>query len=80
MKNILTFAALAAGALVLTACGGTTEEAPAAEPIAEETVAADPMATETMTPEEEANANLDKYDENGNPIVLGAVPTEAPAR
>lgn len=63
MKKIVTFAAVAAGALALSACGGKTEEAPAAEPTAdamapaEETPAADPAA--------EAVNDLDP---TGNPI------------
>jgi hypothetical protein len=48
MRKILTCAALAAGALTLSACGEKAEEAPAAEPTAEmmapveETPAVDP--------------------------------------
>lgn len=61
MKKIVTFAAVAAGALALSACGGKTEEAPEAEPtvdaMAEETPAADP-----------AEAAAEGLDPTGNPI------------
>lgn len=58
MKKIVTFAALAAGALALAACGAKKEEE-AAAPMAEETVAAEetPIAVPT-----------DPVDETGNPI------------
>jgi hypothetical protein len=65
MKKIVTFAAVAAGALALSACGGKTEEAPAAEPTAE---------TEAMAPAEETPAAdpaaeaTDTLDPTGNPI------------
>jgi hypothetical protein len=61
MKKIVTFAAVAAGALALSACGGKTEEAPAAEPTAE---------TEAMAPAEETPAAeaTDSLDPTGNPI------------
>lgn len=61
MKKIVTFAAVAAGALALSACGGKTEEAPEAEPtvdaMAEETPAVDP-----------AEAAAEGLDPTGNPI------------
>lgn len=63
MKKILTCAALAAGALALSACGGKTEEAPAAEPTAE---------TETMAPEtpavDPAEAAAEGNEATNNPI------------
>lgn len=67
MKKILTCAALAAGALALSACGGKTEEAPAAEPTAAETMAPDTMAPETpaVDPAEAAAAG---NDATNNPI------------
>lgn len=69
MKKIVTFAALAGGALVLAACGGKTEEAPAAEPAAEETVAADAMmADDAMAEDAAAAAAAEGTDPNGNPI------------
>ncbi len=58
MKTILTFAALAGGALVLAACGGQAEESPAAEPTADE----------MMAPAEETPAAEDALDPTGNPI------------
>lgn len=57
MKKIITFAALAGSALVLTACGGKAEEAPAAE-------ATD---AEMMAPVEETPA-AEELDPTGNPI------------
>lgn len=68
MKKIVTFAMVAGGALALAACGGKTEEAPAAEETAatemmaaEETPAAEePVATETGATEE--------VDPTSNPI------------
>lgn len=69
MKKIVTFAALAGGALVLAACGGKTEEAPVAEPAAEETVAADAMmADDAMAEDAAAAAAAEGTDPNGNPI------------
>jgi PBP1b-binding outer membrane lipoprotein LpoB len=63
MKKILTFAMVAGGALVLSACGGKTEEAPVAEETAaEEMMAAEePMATDTPAATEEV-------DPTSNPI------------
>lgn len=69
MKKVVMFAVLAGGALTLAACGGKTEEAPAAEPTAVETMA--PAAE--ATPEAE-----DELDPTGNPIGMGA-PAEATA-
>lgn len=68
MKKIVTFAALAGGALVLAACGGKTEEAPVAEPAAEETVAADAMMADDAMAEDAAAAAAEGTDPNGNPI------------
>jgi ABC-type glycerol-3-phosphate transport system substrate-binding protein len=68
MKKILTFAMVAGGALVLSACGGKTEEAPAAEPTADEMMAPaetpaaeEPVATDTPAATEEV-------DPTSNPI------------
>lgn len=61
MKKIVIFAAVAAGALALSACGGKTEEAPAAEPTAE----VEAMAPAEETPAAEAT---DTLDPTGNPI------------
>lgn len=63
MKKIVTFAALAGGALVLAACGGKTDEAPAAEPTAEAIAPAD--ETPAVDPAEAAAADLDP---TSNPI------------
>jgi len=74
MKKIVTFAALAGGALVLAACGGKKEEAPAAEP----------TATEMMAPAE-ATPATEELDPTGNPIGpdsasdAAMAPEEAPA-
>lgn len=57
MKKIVTFGALASGALVLAACGDKTEEVPAAEP----------TATEMMAPAAETPAT-EELDPTGNPI------------
>lgn len=57
MKKIVTFAALAGGALVLAACGGEAGEAPAAEP----------TATEMMAPAD-ATPAAEELDPTGNPI------------
>lgn len=67
MKTILTFAALAGGALVLAACEAKTEEAPAAEP----------TAAEMMAPAEETPAAEDALDPTGNPIGPDAPAAEA---
>ena len=68
MKTRVTFAALAAGALALSACGGRTEEAPATEP-----TAAEPEAMTAETPAETpavdpAEAAADGNDPTNNPI------------
>jgi hypothetical protein len=63
MKKIVTFAAVAGGALVLAACGGKTEEAPAAEPTATEM-----MAPAEETPMADATAATEELDPTGNPI------------
>lgn len=68
MKKIVMFAALAGSALTLAACGGKTEEAPAAEP----------TATEMMAPGTETPVAEDALDPTGNPIGMGA-PAEASA-
>ena len=68
MRKILTCAALAAGALALTACGDKKEEAPAAEPTATETMAPEtPAATETPTMDP-AEAAASGNDPTNNPI------------
>jgi len=63
MKKIATFAVLAGGALVLAACGGKTEEAPAAEPTATEM-----MAPADEAPMADATAATEELDPTGNPI------------
>ena len=68
MKKIMTAAALAAGVLALSACGGKKEEAPAAEPTAEEMMA---PATETPAADDAA-ASAEGLDPTGNPIGPGA--------
>jgi len=76
MKKIVTFAGLAGAALVLSACGGKTEEAPAAEPTAEEMMApADeaPMAEAT----DEAAMAAEGQDGTANPIGPAAAAPEA---
>ena len=70
MKKIMTVAALVAGALALSACGGKTEEAPAAEPTAEEMMA---PATETPAADEAAAA-AEGLDPTGNPMGPRAPP------
>jgi PBP1b-binding outer membrane lipoprotein LpoB len=61
MKKIVTFAAVAVGALALTACGSKTEEAPA-----------EPAETEMMAPAEApvdpAAAAAEGVDPTSNPI------------
>jgi hypothetical protein len=82
MKKIVTFAALASGALALAACGAKKEEAPA-----------DPVEAEMMMPEGETPAPVDEaaaaaedVDPTGNPIgpltsapAAGETPAEAEA-
>lgn len=64
MTKFVTFAALAGGALVLSACGGKTEEAPAAEPTADEM-----MAPAEETPAvDPAEAAAEDLDPTNNPI------------
>lgn len=67
MKKIVTFAGLAGAALVLSACGGKTEEAPAAEPTAEEMMA---PAEETPAADatDEAAMAAEGQDGTANPI------------
>lgn len=68
MTTRATFAALAVGALALSACGGKTEETPATEPTAVDTEA---MTTETPaeTPAvDPAEAAADGNDPTNNPI------------
>lgn len=79
MKTIVTFAALAGATLALSACGGKTEEAPAAEPTAEEM-----MAPADETPAADATdpavTAAEGQDGTGNPIGPGkAAPPEAAA-
>ena len=69
MKKILTFAMVAGGALVLSACGGKTEEAP----VAEETAAEEMMAAEETPAAEEpmaadTPAATEEVDPTSNPI------------
>lgn len=81
MKKIVTFAALAGGALVLAACGGKTEEAPAAEPTAAETVPAeaDAMMTDDAAAEAAAASAAEGTDTNSNPIRPAAAPSAGAA-
>lgn len=67
MKKIVTFAVVAGAALALSACGGKTEEAPAAEPTAEEMMM---PAEETPAAEatDEAAAAAEGQEPTGNPI------------
>ena len=67
MKKILTFAAVAGGALALAACGGKTAEEPA-EPAEAE------MMAPAEEPTDEAAAAAADIDPTGNPIR----PAEAP--
>jgi len=79
MKKIVTFAVAAGAALVLSACGGKTEEAPAAEPTAEEMMApadATPAADATDAAETAAAGQ----DGTGNPIGPDAAAPEAEAQ
>jgi PBP1b-binding outer membrane lipoprotein LpoB len=76
MKKFVTFAALAGAALALSACGGKTEEAPAAEPTAEEMMAPveTPMADATAASDamvDEAATAAEGQDPTGNPIGPG---------
>ncbi|WP_086608537.1 hypothetical protein [Erythrobacter donghaensis] len=64
MKTRVTFALVSAGALALSACGGKTEEAPAAEPTAAETEA---MTAETPAVDP-AEAAAEGNDPTNNPI------------
>jgi hypothetical protein len=68
MKKILTCAALAAGALALTACGEKKEEAPAAEPTAMETMAAETPAAMETPAADPAEAAAAGNDPTNNPI------------
>lgn len=79
MKKILTCAALAAGALALTACGEKKEEeAPAAEPTAAETMAPEtPMAGET--PVDPAEAAAAGNTPTNNPVPPAAGEAAPPA-
>ncbi len=78
MKKIVTFGFVAATALTLAACGGKTEEAPAAEPTAEATEAApDAMASEDAAALEEAAAAAEGTDTNSNPVPPAAAGAEA---
>lgn len=64
MRKFVTFAALAGGALVLSACGGKAEEAPATEPAADEMMA---PAEETPAADP-AEAAAEDLDPTNNPI------------
>lgn len=64
MKKIVTFAVVAGAALSLAACGGKTEEAPAAEETATTEMA--PMADEPMA--DETPAADAAIDPTSNPI------------
>ena len=76
MKKIVTFAVVAGAALSLAACGGKTEEAPAAE----ETAATEEMAPAAEEPMAAATPAEDEaIDPTGNPIRPAAAATEAPA-
>jgi len=78
MKKIVNFGFVAATALTLAACGGTTEEAPAAEATAEATEAApDAMASEDAAALEAAATAAEGTDTNSNPV--GPNAAEAPA-
>ena len=67
MKKIVTFAMVAGGALALAACGGKTEEAPAAEPTAAEPEMMAPAADATPAADE-TGAVVDEMDPTNNPI------------
>jgi hypothetical protein len=71
MKKIMTFAVVAGAALALSACGGKTEEAPAAEPTDEEMMM--PEITETPAAEatDAAAAAAAGQEGTGNPIGPG---------
>ena len=69
MKTIMKFAVVAGTALALAACGGKTEEAPAAE-----ATAAEP---EMMAPADAATPAEEELDPTGNPIGMGAPAAEA---
>jgi hypothetical protein len=73
MKTFVMFAGLAGAALALSACGGKTEEAPAAEPTAEEMMAPaeTPMADATPEMVDEAATAAEGQDPTGNPIGPG---------
>lgn len=64
MKKILTFAVVAGAALSLAACGGKTEEAPAAEETATTEMA--PVAEEPMA--DATPADEGAIDPTSNPI------------
>lgn len=70
MKKIVTFAALAGAALVLSACGKKEEEAPVAEPTAEEMMA--PVETPAADATDEAAAAAEGQEGTANPIGPGA--------
>ncbi len=75
MKKIVTFAVVAGAALSLAACGGKTEEAPAAEETATTEMAPEaeePMAAETPAGDE-------ALDPTSNPIPPAAEGEAAPA-
>lgn len=67
MKKIVTFAMVAGGALALAACGGKTEEAPAAEPTAAEPEMMAPAADATPAADE-TGSPVSEMDPTNNPI------------
>ena len=77
MKKLVTFAVVAGAALALSACGGKTEEAPAAEPTAEEMMA--PAETPMAEATDEAAMAAEGQDPTGNPIGPGKAAPEADA-
>jgi ABC-type glycerol-3-phosphate transport system substrate-binding protein len=77
MKKIMTFAVVAGAALALSACGGKTEEAPAAEPTAEEMMM--PEATPAADATDDAAAAAEGQEGTGNPIGPDVAAPEAGA-
>lgn len=75
MKKIVTFAVVAGAALSLAACGGKTEEAPAAEETATTEMA--PVAEEPMADATPAEAGA--IDPTSNPIRPAAAPADGAA-
>lgn len=79
MKKIMTFAVVAGAALALSACGGKTEEAPAAEPTAEEMMMPDATETPAAEATDEAAAAAEGQEGTGNPIGPDVAAPEAGA-